>query len=70
MILFAPSKAPSSIVEIWFRLRSTLSKCGKRLNNPKAGIEVILLSFKSSLLVVLGKSIGISENGQMEANVM
>ena len=61
IILLAPSKAPSSMFEIWFRLKSTLSKFGSRLNNPKAGIEVIWLSFNSSLFVVFGKSIGISE---------
>jgi hypothetical protein len=60
-ILFAPSKAPSSMSAIWLRLRSTLSKLGKRLNSPKAGIEVIKLSFISSLVVVFGRSIGISK---------
>ena len=60
IILWAPSKAPSSMLEIWLRLKSTLSKLGNRLNNPKAGMEEIWLSFKSSLLVVLGKSMGIS----------
>ena len=60
IILLAPSKAPSSMFEILLRLKSTLSKLGKRLNNPNAGMEVILLSFNSSLFVVFGKSIGIS----------
>ena len=60
IILLAPSKAPSSMFEILLRLKSTLSKLGKRLNNPNAGMDVILLSFNSSLFVVFGKSIGIS----------
>ena len=52
--------------EILFRLKSTVSKLGKRLNNPNAGMEVILLSFNSSLFVVFGKSIGISRERDRE----
>ena len=43
-----------------------MSKLGKRLNNPNAGMEVILLSFNSSLFVVFGKSIGISRERERE----
>ena len=43
-----------------------MSKLGKRLNNPNAGMEVILLSFNSSLFVVFGKSIGISRERDRE----
>ena len=57
-ILFAPSNAPSSITSIRLRLRSTLSNCGSRLNKPRAGTRVILLSFKRSRFAVLGKSNG------------
>ena len=57
-ILFAPSKAPSSITSILLRLRSRLSNCGSRLNKPRAGTRVILLSFKRSRFAVLGRSNG------------
>ena len=57
-ILFAPSKAPSSITSIRLRLRSRLSNCGSRLNKPRAGTRVILLSFKRSRFAVLGRSNG------------
>jgi hypothetical protein len=43
-----------------------VSKLGKRLNKPNAGMEVILLSFNSSLFVVFGKSIGISREREIE----
>ena len=57
-MLLAPSNAPSSMTSIRFRLRSRLSNCGSRLNNPKAGTRLILLSFKRSRFAVFGRSRG------------
>ena len=48
-MLLAPSKAPSSIVSMLFRLRSRLWRFGRRLNRPRAGILDMSLSFRSSL---------------------
>ena len=57
-MLLAPSNAPSSIISIRFRLKSTLSSWGSRLNKPRAGTRVILLSFKRSRFAVFGRSRG------------
>ena len=57
-IEWAPSKAPSSMISILFLARSRVCNLGKRLNRPKAGTRVILLSLRRRRRVDLGRSSG------------
>lgn len=44
--VLAPSKAPFSMEEIWFRLKSTFSRLGRSRNMPSVLTRAIWLSFK------------------------